>query len=199
MTERNKWIGGVFSGMIVAQLVIGTYSTVSAAMSPSGFFASFLFAGIGLTSITSTTAAGGKPGIVQVLCLRTVESRAADLLEHGRCLRCVLTVSPPNLSQVLLHTPYATIDSLAFLVVFFAAKKPKFRYPGIPSILDAILRDATAYFIIIFSCQIISDMFVIFAPVRGFWRWRVYERSFMPCSPNAYVYIQQSFSYSPSV
>jgi hypothetical protein len=39
------------------------------------------------------------------------------------------------------------------------------RYPGIPSLLDTILRDATSYFIVIFACQVCLLFFLILAPV----------------------------------
>ena len=48
------------------------------------------------------------------------------------------------------------------IVVVVAAKKPKSRYPGIPSILDTILRDATIYFLVMFFLQVTSDVFVFF-------------------------------------
>lgn len=49
------------------------------------------------------------------------------------------------------------------------------RYPGIPSILDTILRDATVYFIFMFASQLLFQLFLFFAPVsdmthsRGRW------------------------------
>lgn len=40
------------------------------------------------------------------------------------------------------------------------------RYPTVPSILDNILRDATEYFMLIFSAQILSLLFLFVTPVR---------------------------------
>ena len=41
------------------------------------------------------------------------------------------------------------------------------RYPGIPSILDAILRDATGYFILMFLCQLLYEIFTFFTQASG--------------------------------
>ena len=68
ITEKNKWVGSSFFTMITAQLVFGIYATVVAAMSPSKFFDFFSFAGA-LMSISSATAAGHKPGSIQILRL----------------------------------------------------------------------------------------------------------------------------------
>lgn len=39
------------------------------------------------------------------------------------------------------------------------------RYPGFPSLLDAILRDATVYFVLIFASQLLFQLFLFLAPV----------------------------------
>lgn len=39
------------------------------------------------------------------------------------------------------------------------------RYPGIPSILDNILLDATVYYILVFVCQLLLELFLFLAPV----------------------------------
>ena len=55
-----------------------------------------------------------------------------------------------------------------FSSIFVAARNPRHgRYPGIPSLLDSILRDATQYFILLTLCNITTDAFLIFAPVGG--------------------------------
>lgn len=60
------------------------------------------------------------------------------------------------------------IDVVAFSVIFSTARgrRPReSRYPGIPSILDTILRDATFYFIFMFVCQLVLEFFLLLAPV----------------------------------
>jgi len=74
----------------------------------------------------------------------------------------VCVFQPSKLEELVFVNAGVAFDALAFLMIFMAAKKP--RYPGVPSILDAILRDATIYFLLMFSCQIITDFFIIFAP-----------------------------------
>ena len=39
------------------------------------------------------------------------------------------------------------------------------RYPGMPSLLDRISRDATKYFVLIFFVQFLAQLFLFFAPV----------------------------------
>ena len=46
------------------------------------------------------------------------------------------------------------------------------RYPGMPSLLDTIARDATQYFILIFFVQLLALLFMFIAPVgdaRSVW------------------------------
>ena len=43
---------------------------------------------------------------------------------------------------------------------------------SIPNLLDAILRDATLYFFVMFSCQLVLLMFLFFAPVSGLYHLR---------------------------
>jgi len=87
------------------------------------------------------------------------------------------TPSPPDFQHnftlgVLIHfmsrTPLycGIIDLLAFLIILVTARGPRTsRFPGIPSILDAILRDATVYFLLIFASQLVLLFFLYFAPV----------------------------------
>jgi len=55
-------------------------------------------------------------------------------------------------SSDVLHVPH--LDVFAFLIIFFTARKSGMnRYPGVPSLLDTILRDATGYFLLMFFFQ----------------------------------------------
>jgi hypothetical protein len=71
VTERNKWVGGALSSMIVAQLVSGIYSVASVLKSTGKLFDSCLFA-CRLRPTSSRTVARDKPGPIQDLCLRNV-------------------------------------------------------------------------------------------------------------------------------
>lgn len=55
-------------------------------------------------------------------------------------------------------------DVIAFAIIFATAKRPKMIYPGIPSLLDTILRDATFYFLLVFASQVCLLSFMSFAP-----------------------------------
>lgn len=65
------------------------------------------------------------------------------------------------------HVPrHDMADLVSFLIIWVTAKRPgAIRYPGIPSILDAILRAATLYFIFMFVCQTLLEFFLFLAPV----------------------------------
>jgi len=69
---------------------------------------------------------------------------------------------PSKLEQLVFVNIGAAFDSLAFLIIVIVARKPK--YPGVPTILKTVLRDATVYFVLLFVCEIMTDFFIIFAP-----------------------------------
>jgi hypothetical protein len=67
---------------------------------------------------------------------------------------------------IYLTPPHRVVaDLLAFSIIFVRAKRHVGRFPGIPNLLDAILRGATIYFVIIFTCQLCLMLFLVFAPV----------------------------------
>ena len=58
------------------------------------------------------------------------------------------------------------VDFLVFLIILITARRPgTSRLPGIPTILDAILQDATVYFLLIVASQLVLCLFLFFAPV----------------------------------
>ena len=58
------------------------------------------------------------------------------------------------------------VDLFAFLIILITAKRHgRDRHPGISSILDAILREATLYFLFIFASHFLFELFLFFAPV----------------------------------
>ena len=73
----------------------------------------------------------------------------------------------PDGSTHVPHFPRRNVaDILAFLMVLHRVKRSRTnRYPGVPNILDAILRDATVHFIVIFVSQLVFQLFVFVAPV----------------------------------
>jgi hypothetical protein len=58
------------------------------------------------------------------------------------------------------------------IILVTAKRMGTVRYPGIPSILDIILQDATLYFVFMFACQTLFEMFLFFAPVGHIWYTR---------------------------
>ena len=73
MTERNKWLGGALLSLIVAQLVVGIILTERAAVRPSEFSSSFPSARR-LRATPSATASRDRPGLVQTLHFRFLET-----------------------------------------------------------------------------------------------------------------------------
>jgi hypothetical protein len=58
------------------------------------------------------------------------------------------------------------VDLFAFLVVLITAKRQgRNRHPGISSILDTILQEATLYFVFIFVSHFLFELFLFFVPV----------------------------------
>jgi len=62
--------------------------------------------------------------------------------------------------------PRTTLDLLAFSAILVTVWRTRVNaYPGIPSLLGTIIRDATLYFIVIFGCQVLVVLFSFVAPV----------------------------------
>ena len=78
----------------------------------------------------------------------------------------VLNSEEPHSSNLLMS--WVIVEVLAFSIILVVARKPRQgRHPDIPSLLDAIPRDATHYFLLMFFCIISSDLFLMLAPVGG--------------------------------
>jgi len=77
---------------------------------------------------------------------------------------CTLGVLMRFMSRT--HLRCGVVDLFVFLIIFFTARGPQSsRFPGIPRILDAILRDATVHFLLIVASQLVLFFFVFLAPV----------------------------------
>jgi len=63
-------------------------------------------------------------------------------------------------------TPFSE-DLLAFLVIVRLAGRWTIQWFGIPGILGTILRDATKYFLVIFTSHLILAATIIFARVSS--------------------------------
>jgi len=55
---------------------------------------------------------------------------------------------------------------LVFLIIVWVGRRPGgIRQPGIPSILDNIVKDSTIYFLVMFTSHLIVEFFILFASV----------------------------------
>ena len=72
------------------------------------------------------------------------------------------------LTYFMLHTLLlcGAVDFLVFLIILITARRSgTSRLPGISTILDAILQDATVFFLLIAASQLVLCLFLFFAPV----------------------------------
>lgn len=77
-------------------------------------------------------------------------------------------IIPPRRFTFNISMRHPITDFLAFSFIAFTAwRSGMYEYPTMPSLLKTIFRDATRYFILIFSAHILSMLFIFFAPVSG--------------------------------
>ncbi|KAF9647537.1 hypothetical protein BDM02DRAFT_3116882 [Thelephora ganbajun] len=70
-----------------------------------------------------------------------------------------------RLGELIFVNIAVAFDVLAFFTILTTAKKPGVDgHPDIPSILNTILRDATLYFVFMFLCQFLSQLFLFVTP-----------------------------------
>lgn len=70
-------------------------------------------------------------------------------------LPCFQTVTPTMFLQ----------DLFAFLIILYQASRSRVRHLGVPSLLGTIVRDATKYFLVIFTAQFALAMTLLFGRV----------------------------------
>ena len=129
--------------------------------------------------VLSATISRDRFGCVQVLHLRTRAGFGARVHYSNTRFRYVLTLWPGT-RFYLRRSDVPAADVLAFAIIVLTAKRTGTRYPGIPSLLDVVLRDATSYFVLIFACQLCLVFFLFFAPVRDLrFAWTT---AILPCS-----------------
>ena len=65
------------------------------------------------------------------------------------------------------RTPHPLIvDGLGFLAILITARKQgRNEYPGMPNLLESILRDATISFVLVFISHLLLLLFLVSAPV----------------------------------
>lgn len=79
-------------------------------------------------------------------------------------VRCVM---PPSLGIPIAVTNHLFVtDAVAFFIIVYSMKwRGVTRAHGVPSLLDKIVRDATVYFVVIFTSHLLLLLFEFFAPV----------------------------------
>lgn len=153
--EKSKWIpafnagaGTVFAHMAIALRIYaitsknkwlgyGLASVIAVEIGGATFFA--IWAGLG-------------PSIVPTLL-----DINADVFRV-----CVFKLWKGGILIYYMTTMF--FDVLAFSIVVFTAKKSRRGLPRLPSILDSIVRDATLYFVLIFSAHLLSLLFLFSTP-----------------------------------
>ena len=174
MTGRNKWIGVILALLVAAQFCHGIFSIVWIALGPRKSLDNPTVRVRTHWFLCSATVPRDKVGSFRGLRSQTMEPWGTHLLQSNDCFRSVLTLQPAALlhpgSSVTSHIPHplccGITDLLAFLIILVTARKSRgSRYPGMPNILDTIVRDSTRYFLLIFFSQLVAQFFVFFAPV----------------------------------
>ncbi|KAF9781540.1 hypothetical protein BJ322DRAFT_229181 [Thelephora terrestris] len=70
-----------------------------------------------------------------------------------------------NVGKLIYYITAMVFDVLAFSIIVVTARRSRmYEYPTMPSILNTILRDATFYFILIFSAHFLSTLLLFVAP-----------------------------------
>ena len=84
-------------------------------------------------------------------------------LLYGKANSCSL-YSLPHKNTISKKKPFT--DLLVFLIVIWVGyRSGGFGRPGMPTILDRIVKDATVYFMVIFTSHFVLECFILFADV----------------------------------
>ena len=199
VTGRNKWIGIVLALLIAAQFCHGTFSIVWIALGPRKSLHH-------LTVRVRTHQFLVQP--FPEINLDPFEVCFYKLWSLGELIYYNLTIAfgkptpsslrdcftPGVLTPCIPHSPLrGIIDLLAFLIILAIARKSRgHRYPGMPSILDVVVRYSTHYFLLIFFSQLLAQLFVFFAPVSDTRYVRVW---LLDCAHCVYIASTESSSY----
>ena len=87
-------------------------------------------------------------------------------LSTPHSLECMVRLLPSFVIRGATVNPFLNKDTSAFFAIIYSAKSlGHMRAQGVPSLVGRIVGDATTYFLIIFTSQILVISFEIFAPV----------------------------------
>ena len=96
---------------------------------------------------------------------------ASQLWETGELIYVALSLAYGTLSpSSTAHTPASDFvlvqDALALLIVIYSAKRGcRIRVDSVPRLLDKILQDATTYFLVLSTGNLLLLFFELFGPV----------------------------------
>ena len=173
VTGRGGLLSGTISVQIAAQLVVGIYFAVVDGTGPSEFL-NRLF--VHMLSHHSSVQPPPEMNLdVYNVCIPP-DRRPAMVAFSG--VSIAFGVPLPSDFQreftfgtLMFFASRAplwcdTADLFTFLITFITARGPRMsRSPGIPTIPDAILRDATIYFLVMAAAQLLLLVSTLFAPV----------------------------------
>jgi len=163
ITNKNPVITSCFSVIMVSQFILGLYLIVFAAMRGGEFLnAAYVSPTVFTYFNVSAETFPQIPLPVYVLCNfvgRTFLDIAYNALSlaYGR----KLFVFHPDGEAHSDHPP----DLLTFSVIIYLVVRSNVYKVPIPSLLRTIAEDATYYFLVIFTSQLVFVMFVVFANV----------------------------------
>ena len=151
--------------MTVAQFVFGMYLTIHFASQPG----TYAFVCLRRKYLRRNTTP--KATAIPAIPLDGFRFCIYQRWRTGEIIYAALTGvygASPSISAIRGATtnPFRNKDSSAFFTIIYSAKHlGRMRAQGVPSLLSQVIGDATTYFLIIFTSQILVISFEIFAPV----------------------------------
>jgi len=174
VTRRNKLLCGALSVLIAAQLSVGIYFAAVDGTGPSEFL-NRLFVPMCMLSHRPSVQLPPEINLdVYNICRHrwpAVVAFSSVSVAFGTSLSISSDFRREFASGALMsfvsRAPLccSIADLFTFLIILVTARGPRTnRFPGIPTILDAILRDATIYVLVMAAAQLLF-LFSLFAPV----------------------------------
>ena len=188
MTGRSKLLCGAISVLIVAQLIVGIYSTVVDGTGLSEFL-NRLF----LPMLSHHSSVQPPPEMNLDVYVSIPRERWLAVVAFSSVSLAFRAPLPSSFQReftlgALMSFAYCAalccgiVDLFTFLIILATARGPRAsRFSGIPTISDAILRDATIYFLVMAPPQLLLLVSTLFAPVGD--PYHIKGLSVLLCSP----------------
>jgi hypothetical protein len=163
VTSKNRVIVSCFGAMTISQFAFGLYAIVYAAVSgcESATMCRLQFPKY-LLQCFSTIDLTGPTSDLYDMHLRGTVVRGSRTYHHVSRIwyEIPLVLRPED-----IHSDRPT-DLLAFSVIVCLVVRSNVNKIPVPSLLRTIVRDATCYFLIIFTSHFVLVMFLVFGRVR---------------------------------